>query len=185
MNKFLTYIFLTLLCFYSNVTASNIIKESNREAIVIDNQNFCTVLNEIFKVSESQNLNSAKNLGPFQLHVLKDGRPSNWGMYKLSKSILVTPGKIVVYLDGGVASEMILSPNARHHFKNDLILNANCINNLNIKYVNTELKNNQDYIYVHVFSINLNTKKVVMRFFSNIEFKGNDLSFNRLTLKID
>ncbi|RZG45808.1 hypothetical protein [Acinetobacter wuhouensis] len=154
------------------------------ERVVMNSQNMCDTLKGLISITKTNKLNSVKILGPFQRHILKDGQVGRWGMYMLPKETLGIPGKIVLYLQDNKITDIILSPSAKHHFNFNLFLNERCLKDQNLSFVGIDEVESNEYKFVNIFSLVDNGFKFNFRFFSDEKYFGKDISFNRLTIKI-
>lgn len=151
----------------------------------MENENICNIIEGVYKILSTKNLNGVKVLGPFQRHILKNGEISNWGMYILPKQILGTPGKLIINFKDNVPNQIILSPSAQQYFKNNLLLKENCIKEKELLFAQTEKNVSKYYDFIHIFESKLDASiKLNFRFFSKEKYLSDGISFNRLVINI-
>lgn len=182
-NKYFFFL-LFLACSQFSNAHSDDMQLSISEKVTMNSQNICDTLKGLISIAKTNKLNSVKILGPFQRHILKDGRVGSWGMYMLPKETLGMPGKIVLYLQDNKITDIILSPSAKHHFNSNLFLNEKCFRDESLSFIRADEVKNSEYKFVNIFSLSNNGLTYDFRFFSDEKYLGKDISFNRLTIKI-
>lgn len=191
MKKYKIVSLIIYIIFSFQTNANLTIKDEN---IMSESQSLEMVL-EITRVGITEKWNSSFFLeGSLKIHVLKNGKVTNRGIYTLSKNKFGFPVAIRVYNldDKNKHFNFIVSPTSETFFEEPIYINVEDLANNNIFYNGTELLTRDSffyksiyapkYIYKHTFTNKLNGK-VIYEFYSPDKEVKDEIKFIKLDIK--